>query len=178
MLPGTNDNSGQPAAAAPFLTSDFDTLSLSLLRPSVRIAHMQAHSSHRDDDDDGSGDERYFTCCSDRSTLEEREEFPIRRAIVVAAAAAAATVHLGERRRKRRRDGGATPTPFHTARRESRAGEGGRITRTGTGSSVKTTTTTAKIRTSPVASLFPLHRWGRRESRQRREGVVAFSGFR
>ena len=100
------------------------------------------------------------------------EEFPIRRAIVAFAAAAA---HLGGRRgegrmrrRRRRHDSHAD-----RHRRESRAGE--RITRPGTGSSL-TTTTTAKIRASPVASLFPLHRW--EEEEREREGVVAFSGFR
>ena len=90
------------------------------------------------------------------------EEFPIRRAIVAFAAAAA---HLGGRRgegrmrrRRRRHDSHAD-----RHRRESRAGE--RITRPGTGSSL--TTTTAKIRASPVASLFPLHRWEEERERGR-----------
>ena len=91
------------------------------------------------------------------------EEFPIRRAIVAFAAAAA---HLGGRRgegrmRRRRRRRHDSHADRH--RRESRAGE--RITRPGTGSSL--TTTTAKIRASPVASLFPLHRW---EEEREREG--------
>ena len=102
------------------------------------------------------------------------EEFPIRRAIVAFAAAA----HLGGRRgegrmRRRRRRRRRHDSHADRHRRESRAGE--RITRPGTGSSL--TTTTAKIRASPVASLFPLHRW-EEEREKEGEGVVAFSGFR
>ena len=89
------------------------------------------------------------------------EEFPIRRAIVAFAAAAHLGGRRGEGRMRRRRRRHDSHADRH--RRESRAGE--RITRPGTGSSL--TTTTAKIRASPVASLFPLHRW---EEEREREG--------
>ena len=141
---------------------DFDTLSipplslfLSLLR-SLYVApvpHTCTRILHIGATDEG--DVRYFTCWGRVPDSPRYRRLRRRRRT--------SWGRRGEgrmrRRRRRRHDSHAD-----RHRRESRAGE--RITRPGTGSSL--TTTTAKIRASPVASLFPLHRW--EEERERKGG--------
>ena len=131
------------------------SLFLSLLRsPSVApVSHTCTRILHIGATDDG--DVRYFTCCCVAAAADGRGKS----SRFAALSSPSPPPHIlggrrGEgRRRRRRRRRHDSHADRH--RRESRAGE--RITRPGTGSSL--TTTTAKIRASPVASLFPLHRW-------------------
>ena len=169
MLPGTNDNSGQAAAPLGFRHP------VSLVTPSVRPSSTHARA--------------FFT--TERRRRRRRRRRQVFHLLLHQRGAGRVPDSPRYRRRHRRTSWGKKKKreeerrrrDSHAVRhrRESRAGE--RITRPGTrtGSSL-TTTTTAKIRTSPVASLFPLHRWGGREGGRegKREGGCGceFSGFR